>query len=89
MKKIIFAIISCTFVALPAFANDFTVEQTVVLKEIEGRMAAVKGDEAKLAQLIKQKGCVEKAADLDGLQGCLSQFRMDPLLDEVKSAAHE
>ena len=78
-----------TFVALPAFANDFTAEQTVVLKEIEGRMAAVKGDEAKLAQLIKQKGCVEKAADFDGLQACLSQFQIDPLLDEVKSAAHE
>jgi len=89
MKKIIFAIISCTFVALPAFANDFTAEQTVVLKEIEGRMAAVKGDEAKLAQLIKQKGCVEKTADLDGLQGCLSQFQMDPPQNEVKSAAHE
>ena len=85
MKKIIFAIIACTFVACPAFANEFNVEQTMILNEIEGKMAISKGDEAKLAQLIKQKGCVEKATDLDGLQGCLSKFQTDQLQGAVKT----
>ena len=77
MKKIIFALIACTFAACPAFANEFNVEQTMILNEIDEKLAIFKGDEAKLAQLIKQKECVERVTDLDGLQGCLSKFQTD------------
>ena len=77
MKKIIFALIACTVVPWPAAANEFKSEQSVLLNEIAGKMAASKGDEARLVQLIKQKHCVEKATDLDGLQGCLSKFQTD------------
>lgn len=85
MKKIIFAIIACTFVACPAFANDFNAEQTLTLKEIDNKMAIFKGDEAKLSQLIKQKECVERSTDLDGLQGCLSKFQTEQLQGAQKT----
>ena len=77
MKKIIFTLIACTFAACPAFANDFNVEQTMILNEIDKKMALFKGDQVKLAHLIKQKECVERVNDLDGLQGCLSKFQTD------------
>ena len=79
MKKLIFAILACAFIASPAFAADFKVEQTMMLNKITMKMDKFKDDANKTDFLTQKKACVEKAADLSGLKECINKFHPDQL----------
>ena len=74
MKKLILATVACAFIASPALANEFNVEQTRMLDKIAGKMENSKDNAAKMDFLTQKKACVEKAADMDGLKACLATF---------------
>jgi len=79
MKKLIFAILACAFIASPAFAADFKVEQTMMLNKITMKMDKFKDSANKTDFLTQKKACVEKAADLNGLKECINKFHPDQL----------
>lgn len=79
MKKLILAILTFAFLASPAFANDFKVEQTMMLNKITMKMDKFKDDANKTDFLTQKKACVEKAADLSGLKECLAKFPPEQL----------
>ena len=79
MKKLILASVACAFIASPALANEFNVEQTTMLDRIAGKMEKFKTDAAKMDFLIQKKECVEKAMDIDGLKVCLAKFSPEQL----------
>ena len=79
MKKLILAILACAFIAGPAFANDFKVEQTMMLNKITMKMDKFKDNANKTDFLTQKKACVEKATDLSGLKECLAKFNPDQL----------
>lgn len=79
MKKLLLAVLACAFIAGPAFANEFKVEQTMLLNKITMKMDTFKDDANKTDFLTQKKACVEKAADLDGLKECVAKFSPDQL----------
>ena len=74
MKKLILATVACAFIASPALANEFTVEQTKMLDQIAGKMENSKDNAAKMDFLTQKKAFVEKAADINGLKASLATF---------------
>ena len=74
MKKLILATIACAFLASPAFANEFNVEQTKMLEQVTAQMENSIDDAAKMDFLTQKKACVEKATDSAGLKDCLATF---------------
>jgi hypothetical protein len=81
MKKLILAILTCAFIASPAFADDFEGEQTNMLNNITMQMERFKDDARKMEFLTQKKACVEEATKLLGLQECMSKF--DPAQLEI------
>ena len=79
MKKLILATLACAFIASPVFANDFKVEQTMLLNKITMKMDKFKDDANKTDFLTQKKACVEKATDLSGLKECVAKFHPDQL----------
>ncbi len=73
MKKLTLGLLAFAFIATPAFASDFQVEQTMLLNNITVDMDKFKDDAGKLETLTQKKACVEKATDLDGLKECVSK----------------
>lgn len=73
MKKLLLATIACTFIAAPAFANDFATEQAKVLSEIITKMDEMKNDPIQMDLLTNKRNCVEKATNIEGLQECLTK----------------
>jgi len=74
MKKLILAILTCAFIASPAFANVFKEEQTNMLNNITMQMERFKEDAKKMDFLTQKRTCVEEATELSGLQECMSKF---------------
>ncbi len=82
MKKLILAIIACTFIAGPALATDFAAEQVKMLGDVISKMEQVENDPAQMDALTAQRNCVEKATEMGELQKC-----MDPSQEKKKEAA--
>ena len=79
MKKLVLAAVACAFIAGPALAGEFNVEQTKMLDKIAGNMETCRDDAGKMDFLIQKKECVEKATDIDGLKVCLAHFPPEKL----------
>ncbi len=86
MKKLILAILACAFIASPAFAADFKVEQTMMLNKITMKMDKYKDDANKTDFLTQKKACVETATDLNGLKECVAKFNPDQLATMGKAS---
>lgn len=84
MKKLVLAAIAGAFLVCPAYAGDFSAEQAKELEMIAEQMLQNKDDAAKMDILTQKKECVEKAADLDALQACLTEFTAEKLRGMAK-----
>ena len=82
MKKAILAVLICAFAVSPALANEFAADQAAALKAVHTQMEKFKDDADAMKVLDEQKGCIEKATDLQGLHDCL-----EPVTAEKKEAA--
>ena len=76
MKTLILTTVVCAFLAGPALADEFNVEQTKMLNRIAAKMEIFQDDAAKIDFLIQKKECVQKTTDIEGLKACLVQFQL-------------
>jgi hypothetical protein len=79
MVKLILATLVCAFIASPALASEFRIEQTKMLNNISMNMEEFTGDTNKLYFLTQKKICVENATDINNLKECIAKFQPDQL----------
>ncbi len=80
MKKVIFAVLVCAFIASPVFAaGDFKMEQTMLINKITMTMDEFQNDAVKMDFLTQKKDCVEKAGSIGDLKECVAKYPAEQL----------